>query len=66
LIGNSLVDDDLLSNPPTVDETFYQTLDQNDGTLDGNVGVNFLSYDEILTETVAFVNVSLDRPGNVV
>lgn len=65
LIGNSLVGDDLASNPPTIDETFYQSLDENDGVLDGNVGINFLSYQDVLTETLAFVNVSLDRPGNV-
>lgn len=66
LIGNSLVGDDLASNPPTIDETFYQSLDQNDGVVDGNIGINFLSYQETLTETLAFVNVSLDKPGNVV
>lgn len=66
LIGNSLVGDNLSTNPPTVDETFYQSLDSNDGVLDGGVGIDFLSYKETLTETTAFVNVSLDRPGNVI
>lgn len=65
LIGNSLVGDDLMNNPPTIDETYYNTLDANDGSVDGELSVNFLSYKEKLTETSAFPNVVLDRPGNV-
>ncbi len=44
LIGNNFVGEDLLSNPPTSDETYYGSLDSNDGTNDGEVNINFLSY----------------------
>lgn len=66
LVGNSLVGDDLLSNPPTSDETYYESLDANDGSPNGELSIKFLSYDEQITETVAFSNKVLDRPGNVV
>lgn len=66
LIGNSMVGDNLSSNPPTNDETFYQSLDVNDGTKDGDIGIKFLSYDEKITETIPFSNRALDRPGNVI
>jgi len=66
LIGNSLVGDDLLSNPPSSEETYYASLDANDGTADGELSIKFLSYDEQITETVAITNRVLDRPGNVV
>ncbi len=66
LVGNSLVGDDLLSNPPTSDATNYQSLDSNDGTTDGELSINFLSYNEKITETLTYTNRVLDRPGNVV
>jgi len=66
LVGNGLVSDDLLSNPPSLDETYYQSLDSNDGNIDGELSINFLSYKEQITETVTFPNRVLDRPGNVV
>jgi len=66
LVGNGLVSDDLLSNPPSLDETYYQSLDKNDGTVDGELSINFLSYKEQITETLTFANRVLDRPGNVV
>ena len=66
LVGNSLVGDDLLSNPPTADSTYYQSLDSNDGTADGELSINFLSYKEKITETLIYKNRVLDRPGNVV
>ena len=66
LVGNSLVSDDLLSNPPTSDKTYYQSLDANDGSIDGELSINFLSYNEKITETLAYSNRVLDRPGNVV
>jgi len=66
LIGNSLVGDDLLSNPPSIDETYYQSLDENDGKVDGELSINFLSYKEQITETLTFANRVLDRPANVV
>jgi hypothetical protein len=66
LIGNSLVSDNLLSNPPSLDATYYQSLDGNDGTADGEISINFLSYRQQITETVAISNRVLDRPGNVV
>ncbi|NBP59434.1 hypothetical protein EBU71_23330, partial [bacterium] len=65
LIGNSLVSDNLLSNPPSLSETYYQTLDANDQREDGELRINFLSYDQQITETVSFTNRVLDRPGNV-
>lgn len=65
LVGNSLVGDDLMNNPPTIDETYFQTLDSNDSVTDGELSINFLSYKEKLTETLAYPNVALDRPGNV-
>ncbi len=66
LVGNSLVSDDLLSNPPTSDETYYQSLDSVDGKIDGELSINFLSYKEQITDTTLFANRVLDRPGNVV
>lgn len=66
LIGNNFVGDDLISNPPTNDETNYGSLDSNDGVKDGEVGINFLSYKETITESISFNQVVLDRPGNVV
>ena len=66
LIGNSFVSDNLLSNPPSMTETYYQSLDKNDSREDGELRIKFLSYDQQLTETVTFTNQVLDRPGNVV
>ena len=66
LIGNSLVSDNLLSNPPSLDATYYQSLDGNDGAADGEISIDFLSYKQQITETVAISNRVLDRPGNVV
>jgi len=66
LIGNSLVGDNLLSNPPSMTETYYQSLDKNDSREDGELRIKFLSYDQQITETVTFTNQVLDRPGNVV
>jgi hypothetical protein len=65
LIGNSLVSDNLLSNPPSLTETYYQSLDINDSKADGELTINFLSYNQQITETVQFTNRVLDRPGNV-
>jgi hypothetical protein len=65
LIGNNLVGDDLLSNPPTSGYTNYNELDSNDGSSDGEVKIKFLSYDENITESNPFTQVVLDRPGNV-
>jgi len=65
LIGNSLVSDNLLSNPPSLTETYYQSLDKNDTREDGEIRVNFLSYNQQITETVSFTNRVLDRAGNV-
>jgi len=65
LIGNTLVSDGLLSNPPTSDETYYQSLDSNDGIKDGELSINFLSYKEQITDTTIFSNRVLDRVGNV-
>jgi hypothetical protein len=65
LVGNTLVYDDLLSNPPTSGETNYQTLDENDSKIDADLTINFLSYNEKITETVLVSNRVLDRPGNV-
>ena len=65
MIGNNLVRDDLQSNPPTNDSTFYGSLDQNDTVSDGQVDINFLSYNETITETLGFAQQILDRPGNV-
>ena len=66
LVGNSLVSDNLLSNPPSLDATYYQSLDGNDSAADGEISINFLSYKQQITETVAISNRVLDRPGNVV
>ena len=65
LIGNNLVGDDLTTNPPTSDYTYYGSLDQNDGTNDGEVTINYLSYKETITESNPFTQRVLDRPGNV-
>ena len=65
LIGNSLVGDNLLSNPPSSEATYYQSLDANDGLADGELSIKFLSYEEQITETIAITNKVLDRPGNV-
>lgn len=65
LIGNNLVGDDLTSNPPTSDYTYYESLDFNDSTNDGEIGINFLSYKETITESNPFTQKVLDRPGNV-
>ena len=66
LIGNTLVRDEIASNPPTTEETYYQTLDANDGVKDGEISINFLSYKEQITDTNIFMNRVLDRPGNVI
>jgi hypothetical protein len=66
LIGNTLVRDELLSNPPSSDETYYQSLDSSDGKSDGEISIDFLSYKEQITDTNIFSNRVLDRPGNVV
>jgi hypothetical protein len=65
LIGNSLVSDNLLSNPPSLDATYYQSLDGNDSAADGEISIDFLSYKQQITETVTISNRVLDRPGNV-
>jgi hypothetical protein len=65
LIGNNFVGDILASNPPTSGETNYGELDKNDGSGDGEVKINFLSYQETITESIPFMSVVLDRPGNV-
>ena len=65
LLGNNFVGEDLLANPPTSDETYYGSLDSNDGTNDGEVKINFLSYQETITESLGFTQKVLDRPGNV-
>ena len=66
LIGNNFVGDDLTSNPPTSDATNFESLDQNDAENDGEVKINFLSYKETITESIAFSQKVLDLPGNVV
>ena len=65
LIGNNMVGDDLLSNPPTSGYTNFGELDINDGSGDGEVKIKFLSYEETITESNPFVQTVLDRPGNV-
>jgi hypothetical protein len=65
LIGNNMVRDNLQSNPPTSGSTNYGELDANDGTADGQVNIDFLSYNETITESVSFTQKILDRPGNV-
>jgi hypothetical protein len=65
LIGNNFVGDDLTANPPTSGFTNYGELDSNDGTSDGEVKINFLSYNETITESNPFQTTVLDRPGNV-
>lgn len=65
LIGNNIVGDTLLNNPPTSGLTNYTELDTNDGVSDGQISIDFLSYKETITEIVPFTNVVLDRPGNV-
>lgn len=65
LIGNNMVGDDLTSNPPTSDYTYYGSLDTNDGLSDGEVTLNFLSYKETISDSNPFTQVVLDRPGNV-
>lgn len=65
LIGNNFVGDDLFTNPPTSGFTNLLELDQNDGEIDGDIGINFLSYQEKITESVKFDTTVLDRPGNV-
>jgi hypothetical protein len=65
LIGNNLVGDDLTSNPPTSDYTYYGSLDSNDNSSDGEVKINFLSYKETISESNPFTQRVLDRPGNV-
>ena len=65
LIGNNLVGDDLTANPPTSGPTNYEELDSNDGSVDGEVKIKFLSYDETITESSSFLQTVLDRPGNV-
>jgi hypothetical protein len=65
LIGNNFVGDMLAANPPTSNFTNYGELDKNDGTSDGEVKINFLSYQETITESIPFTSVVLDRPGNV-
>lgn len=65
LLGNNFVGEDLLSNPPTSDETYYGSLDSNDGTNDGEVNIDFLSYQETITESLGFSQKPLDRAGNV-
>ena len=65
LIGNNFVGDDLTANPPTSGSTNYNELDSNDGSSDGEVKINFLSYNETITESNPFQTRVLDRPGNV-
>jgi hypothetical protein len=65
LIGNNFVGDDLTANPPTSGSTNYGELDSNDGVSDGEVKINFLSYNETITESNPFETKVLDRPGNV-
>jgi hypothetical protein len=65
LIGNNLAGDDLTSNPPTSDYTNYDSLDTNDGSNDGEIKINYLSYKETITESNPFTQKVLDRPGNV-
>jgi len=65
LIGNNLVNDDLTINPPTSGYTNYGSLDSNDGTSDGDVSINFLSYKDRITQSDPFTQKVLDRPGNV-
>jgi len=65
LIGNNMVGDDLTSNPPTSDYTYYGSLDSNDGTSDGEITIDYLSYKETITESNPFTQKVLDRPGNV-
>ena len=64
LIGNNMVGDDLLSNPPTSGYTDFEQLDANDGSGDGEVKIKFLSYEETITDSNPFTQVVLDRPGN--
>lgn len=65
LLGNNFVGDMLASNPPTSGNTNYGELDSNDGVSDGEVKINFLSYNETITESNPFTTTVLDRPGNV-
>jgi len=65
LIGNNLVRDSLNPNPPTSGSTNYTNLDTNDGSDDGHVDINYLSYQETITESVSLTQKVLDRPGNV-
>jgi len=65
LIGNNFVGDDLTANPPTSGFTNYGELDVNDGKADGEITINFLSYNETITESNPFQTRVLDRPGNV-
>lgn len=65
LLGNNFVGDDLTANPPTSGFTNYGELDSNDGSADGEVKINFLSYNETITESSPFQTTVLDRPGNV-
>jgi hypothetical protein len=66
LIGNNLVFDGLSTQPPTSDDTFFGSLDQNDNKPDGAIDINFLSYQERITENLLFRQRVLDRPGNVI
>jgi len=66
LIGNNFVGDILASNPPTSGSTNYIELDFNDSTQNGEISINFLSYNETITESIPFTTTVLDRPGNVI
>jgi len=63
LIGNGFVNSDLSNY--SFNNVFYGSLDEKDENPDGDVNINFLSYKEKVTETVAFKQTPLDRPGNV-
>ncbi len=65
LIGNNMVKDSLQAQPPTNGSTNYGELDSNDGTADGQIDINFLSYNETITESISLTQKILDRPGNV-
>ena len=71
LVGNNLVGQDFLANAPVAydyapGDTTYESLDGNDGNNDGNVSIDFLSYNDKITESIQFTQTILDRPGNVV
>jgi hypothetical protein len=53
LLGNNLAGDTLT------------VFDEKDGLVDGEVNINFLSYQDKITENNFFTQTVLDRPGNV-